>query len=299
MSLPPPQIVLGDAFIEVARLRSGSVDLVLTSPPYADARASASIAPDAYVAWFLPLMSVLAKVLTPQGSVVLNLKNRVAKSGQFKGQRHPWVRDLVSALQRGGTWKLIDECVWHCTNAMPGLFGPRAKNAWEPVFHFALTLNPYWDIDAVRVPYRTKPAEVRRRLTSTEGRRETISGFGRTRARTYARGGADPGNVLAAPQVYNQHYGPAGKHDAVMPEAVAQYWVRAASPPGGLVIDPFAGSGTTLLVATQEGRRAWGCEIRPEAHAVAVRRVAAGDGGTAPAKRTRHDRTREPGTPHR
>ena len=95
------------------------------------------------------------------------------------------------------------------------------------------------------------------------GRRNTGAGFGRDRTRTYLRGGADPGNVVSVPQTYNQHRG-AGGHTAAMPEKLAEFFIKACSPAGGVVIDPFAGSGTTVLAARRLDRRAGGLDIHQD-----------------------------------
>ena len=170
----------------------------------------------------------------------MNIKNRVAKSGPLKGQRHPYVYQLVLMLQDMG-WRWTETYIWRKPNAIPGRFGPRTKDAFEYVYHFTKGSRPYFDLDAVRIPYKTDPAEIARRTLDTNGRRNTEAGFGRDRARTYGHQGADPGNVISVGQTYNQHKGPAGLHTAVMPEGLAEFFVKAACPPGGLVIDPFAG----------------------------------------------------------
>jgi DNA modification methylase len=91
------------------------------------------------------------------------------------------------------------------------------------------------------------------------GRRNTEAGFGRDRTKTYLLGGADPGNVVTVPQTYNQYRGVA--HTAAMPEGLAEFFIKIACPVGGIVIDPFAGGGTTIVVARRLGRRAAGFEI--------------------------------------
>ena len=68
---------------------------------------------------------------------------------------------------------------------------------------------------------------------------------------------------MSVPQTYNQHRG-AGGHTAAMPEKLAEFFIKACSPAGGVVIDPFAGSGTTTLAARRLGRRAGGLEIHQE-----------------------------------
>ena len=105
------------------------------------------------------------------------------------------------------------------------------------------------------MPYRTTAGEIERRKLDSLGRRNTKAGFGRDRTKTYLHGGADPGNVVSVPQTYNQHRG-AGGHTAAMPEGLAEFFIKASCPPGGVVLDPFAGSGPQQwLPAASTGRR--------------------------------------------
>lgn len=263
-------IVHGDARELLNKLPNKGIDLFFTSPPYADARSYSRIHPDRYVSWFLPFAQAMLDSVSPSGSLILNIKNRVANRGQLKGQRHPYVYQLVLALQDMG-WRWIETYIWAKPNAVPGKFGPRTKDSFEYVYHFARGLRPFFDLDAVRVPYKADAAEIARRKLDTSGRRNTEAGFGRDRTKTYLLGGADPGNVVTVPQTYNQHRGVA--HTAAMPEGLAEFFIRVASPPGGIVIDPFAGSGTTIVVARRLGRRAGGFEIHDEFVQVARRRI--------------------------
>lgn len=272
-------VTWGDSSAWLPQLPAGSVDLFFTSPPYADARPYSRIHPDRYVDWFLPFARSMYGATTDSGSLVLNIKNRVAKGGPFKGQRHPYVYRLVLALLGMG-WRWLETYIWAKPNAVPGTFGPRTKDAFEYVYHFARGARPYFDLDAVRVPYKTTEAEIDRRKLDSNGRRNTEAGFGRDRTTTYRHGGADPGNVISVSQTYNQHYGVA--HTAAMPEGLASFFIRAASPPGGVVIDPFAGSGTTTAIARRLGRRAGGLELHQTFASEAQRRIAVGEAEDIP-----------------
>jgi DNA modification methylase len=249
----------GDNSEWLPALPAESVDLWFTSPPYADARAYSRIHPDRYVDWFLPYGKLMLDATKDTGWLVLNIKNRVASSGPLQGQRHPYVYQLVIALQQQG-WRWLETYIWSKPNAVPGKFGPRTKDGFEYVYAFAKGPRPYFDLDAIRVPYKTTQEEIQRRKLDKLGRRNTDAGFGRDRTTTYLHGGADPGNVICVPQTYNQHKG-AGGHTAAMPEGVAEFFIKACSPAAGVVIDPFAGSGTTAVVARRLGRRAGGLEI--------------------------------------
>lgn len=266
-------VTWGDAGEWLPKLPTGGVDLFFTSPPYADARAYSRIHPDRYVTWFLPFGRAMFNATAESGGLVLNIKNRVAASGPLRGQRHPYVYQLVLALQHMG-WRWLETYIWHKPNAIPGRFGPRTKDAFEYVYFFARGARPYFDLDAVRVPYKTTAYEIERRKLDQNGRRTTAAGFGRDRTRTYHLGGADPGNVVSVPQTYNQHKGVA--HTAAMPEGLAEFFIKSACPMGGIVIDPFAGAGTTAVVARRLGRLAGGLEIHESFVVEARRRIAAG-----------------------
>jgi len=264
-------VVLGDSGVLMAQLPRRSVDLFFTSPPYADARAYSRIHPDRYVEWFLPFARAMYNAAKPTGSLILNIKNRVANRGPLRGQRHPYVYQLVLALQHMG-WRWVETYIWAKPNAIPGRFGPRTKDSFEYVYHFARGNKPYFDLNEVRVPYKADNAEIARRSRDTNGRRNTGAGFGRDRTKTYLLGGADPGNVVSVPQTYNQHYGV--EHTAAMPEGLAEFFIRAACPPDGIVLDPFAGSATTVVVARRLGRKAGGIEIHEGFAIEAQRRIA-------------------------
>lgn len=255
-------VTWGDALEWLPAVPEASVDLFFTSPPYANLRDYARIDPDQYVDWFLPFGASMLRALKPTGSLVLNIKDRVVN-----GERHPYVLELVLALRKAG-WRWIETYIWVKPNAIPGRFGPRPKDSWEYVFWFAKG-KPYFDLDAVRVPYRTTEAERARREQDPSPRRNTAAGHGRKRAQTFRHGAADPGNVITVPLTYNQHRGVA--HTAAMPERLAEFFIRAGAPEDGIVIDPFAGAGTTSVVGSSLGRQAAGVELHHE-HVVEARR---------------------------
>lgn len=208
-------VTWGDSEAWLPALPADSIDLWFTSPPYVDARPYSRIHPDRYVEWFLPYSKAMLLATKRSGWFVLNIKNRVARSGPLTGQRHPYVYQLVLALQHQG-WRWIETYIWVKPNAVPGRFGPRTKDSFEYVYAFTKGPKPYFDLESVRVPYRTTADEIERRKFDANGRRNTGAGFGRDRTKTYLHGGADPGNVVSVPQTYNEHRGVA--HTAAMPE---------------------------------------------------------------------------------
>lgn len=265
-------LLQGDASQLLPKLPRESVDLFFTSPPYADARAYSRIHPDRYVEWFLPFARSMFDAAKPSASLIINIKNRVANRGPLKGQRHPYVYQLVLALQNMG-WRWVETYIWQKPNAVPGKFGPRTKDSFEYVYHFARSSKPFFDLNSIRVPYKADASEIARRKLDTLGRRSTEAGFGRDRTKTYLLGGADPGNVVSVSQTYNQYRGVA--HTAAMPEGLAEFFVKAACPLGGVVVDPFAGGATTVVVARRLGRQAGGFELHEAFVKEGLRRIAA------------------------
>jgi hypothetical protein len=104
----------------------------------------------------------------------------VAGRGPLRGQRHPYVYQLVIALQQQG-WRWLETYIWSKPNAAPGRFGPRTMDSFECVYAFAKGARPYFDLDAIRVPYKTTSDEIERRKLDQLGRRNTGAGFGRDR----------------------------------------------------------------------------------------------------------------------
>jgi DNA modification methylase len=231
-------VIEGDSLAVLPALPRESVDLFFTSPPYADARAYSRIHPDRYVEWFLPFARAMYDAAKPSGSLIINIKNRVANRGPLKGQRHPYVYQLVLALQNMG-WRWVETYIWSKPNAVPGKFGPRTKDSFEYVYHFARGNKPFFDLNAVRVPYKADASEIERRKKDKLGRRSTEAGT------------------------------------AAMPEGLAEFFIKAASPAGGVVVDPFAGGATTVVVGRRLGRQAGGIELHEDFVKEGLRRIAA------------------------
>ena len=140
-------IINEDARTALRRFR-GRADLIVTSPPYADARKRHydSIDPDDYAAWFASFHEPLAEALKPEGSLVINIKDKIVD-----GVRHRYVWDTIRMLERLG-WYAIDDYLWHKPNAMPGYWPTRLRDAWEYCFHLSRTKRPYTDFEAVKRP---------------------------------------------------------------------------------------------------------------------------------------------------
>lgn len=127
--------MLGDCAEELKNLEDNSIDLIITSPPYADQRKQTYGGKhhDHYVEWFLPISEQLLRVLKPSGTFILNIKERVVS-----GERHTYVLELIMAMREQG-WLWTEEFVWHKKNCYPGKWPNRFRDAWERLLQFNKT----------------------------------------------------------------------------------------------------------------------------------------------------------------
>lgn len=251
------RIFQGDCRDILPRLPAGCVDLVVTSPPYADQRVGTygGIPPDEYVKWFLPISGQLRRVLKPEGSFVLNIKERVVD-----GERHTYVIELILAMRKQG-WRWTEEYVWHKKNCYPGKWPNRFRDAWERCLHFTKRRAFAMYQDAVMVPMGEWRHERLKKLSETDMRRDNSrvqSGFGKKVANWIGRTHAYPTNVLhLATECYNR------RHSATFPIELPAWFIRLFTQPGGVVLDPFIGSGTTAVACAQLQRHCIGIEMEP------------------------------------
>lgn len=105
-------LFLGDSKTILKELADNSVDLIVTSPPYADQRKGTygGIHPDKYVEWFLPITRELLRVLKPTGTFILNIKEKVVD-----GERSTYVLELILEMRKQG-WLWTEEFIWHKKN---------------------------------------------------------------------------------------------------------------------------------------------------------------------------------------
>ena len=251
-------IVLGDCAQELAQLESDSVQLIFTSPPYADQRKKTygGVHPDRYVAWFLPISSELKRVLNPRGTFILNIKEKAVN-----GERHTYVLDLIKALRRQG-WLWTEEFIWHKKNAYPGKWPNRFRDSWERLLQFNNEKQFDMYQEEVMIPVGGWAKTRLRNLSATDRIRDESraeSGFGKNISNWVGRDMVYPTNVIhMATETANRG------HSAVFPRPLPAWFIKLFTLPGDTVLDPFAGSGTTLFAAYEMRRKAIGIEIVPE-----------------------------------
>ena len=141
-------IIHGDCEEVLKDFPDGSIDLIFTSPPYADQRkrTHGGIGPDDYVDWFLPKSEQFLRVLKPDGTFILNIKERVVD-----GERHAYVIQLILKMREQG-WRWTEEFMWHKKNSYPGKWPNRFRDAWERLLQFNKQRSFKMYQDAVMVP---------------------------------------------------------------------------------------------------------------------------------------------------
>ena len=261
------RILQGDAREALQAIPDASVDLIVTSPPYADQRAATygGVKADDYVEWFMPIAAELKRVLKPEGSFVLNIKERVVN-----GERHTYVLELIIAMRQQG-WLWTEEYVWHKRNCYPGKWPNRFRDAWERCLHFTKQKNFAMYQTAVMVPMGDWKTSRLQNLSETDQRRDNskvLSGFGKNISNWVGREMAYPTNVLhLATECGNKN------HSAAFPVELPSWFINLFTQPGDLVLDPFMGSGTTAVAAQKLDRLYVGTELNPEYIAVANERL--------------------------
>jgi site-specific DNA-methyltransferase (cytosine-N4-specific) len=305
----------GDALQMLREMPDGSVDCCVTSPPYfglrdygVEGQYGLESSPAEFVETMRALFSEVRRVLADDGTLWLNLgdsysthqgkpgkwrageyltagkgkvapaRNRNGTAGDVPAKNLlgiPW--RVAFALQDDG-WTLRNAIVWHKPNAMPESVTDRLSNRYEPLFLFSKSRRYWFDLDPIReAPLHPEIAHVNRSRPD----RGFVGQADVMRAGHHEQG-RNPGDVWSIP---TQPFAEA--HFAVMPQALAERAILAGCKPGGTVLDPFSGSGTTGLVATKHGRRYVGIDLSADYLDLSLRTRLAqgvldfGDGGAA------------------
>jgi DNA modification methylase len=263
-------VITGDCSVVLRDQGRASVNLVVTSPPYFGLRdygmpgeIGAERTPEEYVQCIMRVLRQIQGVLAPDGSVFMVIGDKYARTGgvdrKVRGTNgDPGGRAHTRPVQRG----------------VPGVKDGSLIGLPYRVALAAIEDGWVWRQDIIWHKPNPLPESVRNRAVRSH---ETILHLSRTN-RPYVnsalprehdvwdlpvQGYRDPLNV---------------GHPAIYPEALVRKLIDGYCPPEGVVLDPFAGSGTTLAQAVRMGRRAWGIELNPDYADVARRRVAAADG---------------------
>lgn len=228
------RIIQGDCLSVMKEMRPDTVDLVVTSPPYADTRKSTygGIHPDKYVDWILPITEQIFRVLKPDGTFILNIKEKA-----FKGERHTYVLNTILRMREQG-WLWTEEFVWAKKSCYPGKWPNRFRDAWERCLQFNKSKNFRMYQDSVMVPVGDWAKTRLKNLSDVDKRRDNSrvgSGFGKNVSNWLNRSMVYPSNVIhMASETSNR------RHSAVFPLALPHWFIRGGGGGYSVYIVTFA-----------------------------------------------------------
>lgn len=240
-------------------LDDNSIDLVVTSPPYAEQRKHqyGGISEKDYPEWTVSWMAEVERVLKPHGSVFINIRPHLKK-----GEISDYTLRMRLALRENG-WKECEELIWIKPDSPPLGSTQRPRRAWESIHWFSKVHNPYCDPKANgtvsnRIGFENGKFEHGGKSHIHAGQNDAKQGV--ARCRDYIEVGT--GKIEKGIP-----------HPAMYPTQIPDYLIKLCTPPGGVVCDPFAGSGTTLLSAKQLGYNYIGFDVSEEYVELANNRV--------------------------
>jgi len=259
-----------------------SINLIMTSPPYADKRKKSygGIHPDVYVEWFLPIAEQLYRILKNNGSFILNIKEHPKN-----GERGTYVLELILELKKQG-WYWIEEYCWYKKNAFPGKWPNRFRDSWERCLHFTKQKKFKMIQDAVKVPIGDWADKRFKSMTENDFIRHISKNnahLGRNVSKWLDKKKVFPHNVIVFEEEHRLYMsnvietavGSPGSnnHSAVYPIELPSWFIRLFTKEGDVVLDPFMGSGSTAVAAILQHRDYLGIEVISEYAEAAVENI--------------------------
>jgi len=249
-----------------------SVNLVVTSPPYADKRKNSykGIHPDKYVEWFLPVTGQLKRILKDNGSFILNIKEHPKN-----GERETYVLELILEMKKQG-WLWIEEYCWYKKNSFPGKWPNRFRDSWERCLHFAKRKDFKMYQDAVKVPIGDWAAKRFKSMSENDFIRHVSKNnvhLGRNVSNWLNKKKVFPHNVLVFEEEHRLYLSnvietsadnSSKNHSAIFPIELPSWFIRLFTLENDVILDPFLGSGTTAVAASLNNRRYLGIELKKE-----------------------------------
>ncbi len=252
-SHPNGKIWLGDAIDWLGSLKTESVDLVFADPPYNIKKAEWDTfeSQQAYVEWSLQWIEQVARVLKPTGTLYVCGFSEILAD----------IKLPALPFFKGCRW-----IVWHYKNKAN--LGSDWGRSHERMLHFRKSKKFTFNSDDLRIPYGEHT------LKYPEHPQAATSQYGKGKKKVWQPhpGGAKPKDVIEIPTI-NNSMPEKTPHPTQKPEELVRKVVLASSNPGDLVIDPFLGSGTTIVVSEQLGREWLGCDLSAEYCQWAAERV--------------------------
>jgi DNA modification methylase len=276
-SEPSYEVLIGDNRQTLQNIPDGSIQSCITSPPYYGLRdygmtgqTGNEETPQEFVQNLVQIFRQVRRVLRDDGTLWLNLGDSYVgrtNVGTLKAKELiglPWL--VALALQNDG-WLLRQEIIWSKPNPMPESVKDRCTKSHEHIFLLTKSANYYFDHEAIKEPSVTK---AKLRDKHGEGYQADYPKGDRVSKGERVWGG-DKKNKRSVWTVPTAGF--AGAHFATFPPALIEPCVLAGTPLGGVILDPFGGSGTTAAVAVRNGRNAILCELNPDYAAMVRGRV--------------------------
>jgi len=265
----PVRVVQGDCLEVLRTLPDASVDAVITDPPYPCIKREYGYWTEAE--WFdlvNPVVEQCRRVLKPAGSAVFVLQPNSERVGRMR----TWLWEFMAKW--GREWGMVQDMWWWNTETMPGDWGGLCRSSLKACVWLGAS-SCYRDQDSVLwgESERNKAMRLVARANRSSPSGRTINNQ-RAGEAALRRGGVTPFNVFPTGGCNRwSNGGGAHGHGASTPTSLCRWWVRYICPSGGVVLDPFLGSGTVALAALAEGRKAIGIERQPPYADIARRRV--------------------------
>ena len=286
------KIYCGDALEVLKTFPDDSVHCCVTSPPYfglrdyeAEGQIGLEHSPHQYILALKEIFHEMKRVLRSDGTLWLNIGDSYAGSGaskvKYMSEKEGWGRikpkDMIGipwmlafALRSDG-WYLRSDIIWQKTNGMPEQVHDRPTKSHEHIFLLTKSKKYYYDADAIAEPVCQESIERTKRKKTRKSKFENISYY-QSIYHTHVNQGRAIRNKRDVWAVSTNSYRFDG-HFAMYPEKLIEPCILAGSPVGGVVIDPFLGSGTTAAAAKRLGRRFVGIDINPKYCEAAQARV--------------------------
>ena len=262
----------GDCIEAMRMLPDACVDSIVTDPPYPEIdRPYGRLSEADWHALMRDVVTECRRILKPTGSAVFVLQPNSERVGRMR----PWLWEFMAWTTR--EWNMVQDAWWWNVAAPPTVHCHRTRGLMRPSLKACVWLGSvecFRHQDAVLWAQSEYVKTLDRETRAMKGR--SPSGYNTNKARAAKtsdeRGGVTPFNVLP---LGNSDSAGAKGHGAGTPLALCSWWVRYITPPGGLVVDPFCGSGTVGIAARAHGCSFIGIEKMPEYVAIARERVAA------------------------